>query len=109
VPEDAFGAHDLYAIETLRKLEPAAPIGSYLEFGVSRGSSMACAYHSLCAAGLDETRLIGFDSFEGLPPEASKEGWAPGQYRSTLEATRRPSAEAWCGSRTGDAGERVVP
>ncbi len=49
---------------------------------------MACAYHSLRAAGLDDARLIGFDSFAGMPPEAAEEGWAPGLFHSTIDATR---------------------
>jgi O-methyltransferase len=89
VPEDAFSACVSNAIEKLRGLEPAETFGVYLEFGVSRGTSMACVYRCLRAAGLIHTRLIGFDSFEGMPPEAAEEGWVPGQYRSTIAATRR--------------------
>jgi O-methyltransferase len=87
IPEEAFSATLLNAIATLRSLEPAERFGDYLEFGVSRGASLACAYHCLQGAGLGEARLIGFDSFEGMPPEAAGEGWAPGMFRSSLRAT----------------------
>lgn len=88
VPEGTFSACISGAIKRLRDLEPDEPFGSYLEFGVSRGTSLACAYDSLCAAGLNQTRLIGFDSFEGMPPEADEEGWSAGQFHSTINATR---------------------
>jgi O-methyltransferase len=76
-------------IAALRELSSESYIGDYLEFGVSRGSSMACAFHALRDAGDVKARLFGFDSFAGLPPEAADEGWTPEQYRSTLAATRR--------------------
>ena len=77
------------AVDKLLGLEPAAELGDYLEFGVSRGTSMACVYHVLQAKGLRHVRLVGFDSFKGLPPEAADEGWEPGIYASTAAATRR--------------------
>ncbi|HMR33370.1 MAG TPA: TylF/MycF/NovP-related O-methyltransferase [Geminicoccaceae bacterium] len=42
--------------------------GDYLEFGVYNGMSMSIAFGAIEAAGLTSTRLIGFDSFEGMPP-----------------------------------------
>ena len=50
---------------------------------------MACVYHVLQKSRLEHVRLIGFDSFEGLPPEAADEGWSPGEFHSTFSATRR--------------------
>jgi O-methyltransferase len=44
-----------------------APFGDYLEFGVYNGRSMAVAYHSFRAANVSGARLMGFDSFEGMP------------------------------------------
>ena len=44
-----------------------AEFGDYLEFGVYNGMSMSVAYAALQAVGLTGTRLIGFDSFEGMP------------------------------------------
>ena len=89
VPEEAFSACVRQAVETLQELDPPEALGDYLEFGVSRGSSMACTYRILRSAGLRHMRLIGFDSFEGLPPEAEREGWAAGDFHSSYEATRR--------------------
>jgi len=64
-------------------------IGDYLEFGVSRGTSMACVSRVLRQLHLDHVRLIGFDSFLGLPSDADGGDWAEGVYRSTVGATRR--------------------
>lgn len=66
-------------------------IGDYVEFGVYVGTSMTSMHRALMAAGLEKVRLIGFDSFEGLPSSASVEGagrWKPGQYHSDVELTR---------------------
>jgi O-methyltransferase len=78
-----------HALDQLLGRERATDLGDYLEFGVSRGTSMACVYDVLQAKGLGDVRLIGFDSFQGLPPEAADEGWEPGAYASTAAATRR--------------------
>ena len=48
---------------------------------------MACMYGALRSEGLDQVRLIGFDSFEGLPQEAGDQGWRPGEFYSSLPAT----------------------
>ena len=63
-------------------------LGAYVEFGVSRGTSMSCVYNVLKAKKIDHVRLVGFDSFEGMPEESASEGWTPGAYRSTLAATK---------------------
>lgn len=44
--------------------------GSYLEFGVFRGSTFANFYHLFRRYGLDMP-MYAFDSFEGLPPQGS--------------------------------------
>lgn len=89
VPEEAFYTcvHDVIA-----RIKPKvgnASFGDYLEFGVSRGTSMAIVYKALQDHGLKDVRLIGFDSFEGLPEEANEEGWRAGQYSSTQKTTRQ--------------------
>jgi O-methyltransferase len=89
VPQDEFSTCLKEALAKLRSLAPGEDIGDYLEFGVSRGTSMACAYKILQAEGLKNSRLIGFDSFEGMPLEADAQGWAPGDFHSTLSATRK--------------------
>jgi O-methyltransferase len=63
--------------------------GEYLEFGVSRGTSLSIVHSVLRSRGAETVRLIGFDSFEGMPEAAAGEGWKPGQYRSPIEATSR--------------------
>lgn len=66
-------------------------LGDYLEFGVYAGSSLACMERALKDLSLTSVRLFGFDSFEGLPAEATNDDgghWRPGMYRSGLEATR---------------------
>jgi len=86
VPEDEFQACARTAINTLQS--HGHKFGDYVEFGVSRGTSMACMYSALKDCGV-ESRLVGFDSFEGLGPEAEANGWETGQFASTETATRR--------------------
>ena len=88
VPEDPFCDCVRQAVAKLQELEPSERLGDYLEFGVSRGTSMACTHSALRHAGLNHMRLIGFNSFEGMPSGAEKEGWHKGQYRSSIQATR---------------------
>jgi hypothetical protein len=85
VPAGAFSETCALAIRTLKDKDHE--FGDYLEFGVSRGTSMACMHAALREAALGHVRAIGFDSFEGLPQEAQGEGWIPGSYRSTMRAT----------------------
>lgn len=99
VPEAAFSACVSGALGELQRHEPAEAMGNYLEFGVSRGTSMACVFRVLQERGLSRVRLFGFDSFEGMPPEAAAQGWRPGEFRSTLAATRR-----YLAARQVDAG-----
>lgn len=89
VPERQFEVCCRDAIRLLRSRNPNHQFGDYLEFGVSRGTSLACMHRVLQSEGLSNVRLLGFDSFEGLPPEAKAEGWAPGAFYSTMATTRR--------------------
>lgn len=80
------------AWKLLLERQPASELGDFLEFGVFYGSSLACMHEALGRVGLDQVRLFGFDSFEGLPGSASEEDdavWVPGQFRSSLGMTRR--------------------
>lgn len=88
VPETAFEECVRGALESLPRSAIASGIWDYLEFGVSRGTSMACVHRVLRQSGFHNVRLIGFDSFEGMPEEAAEQGWAPGSFRSTQAATR---------------------
>jgi O-methyltransferase len=88
VPERQFTGCVDEAITALLADHPTDDLGCYLEFGVSRGTSMACVHEAFRARGIS-IRLIGFDSFEGLPAEAADQGWHPGQYSSSRAATRR--------------------
>jgi O-methyltransferase len=86
VPEVAFTECAIDAIQALQAHDHA--FGDYVEFGVSRGTSMACMHKALSDCGV-KTRLIGFDSFEGLGAEAQDSGWSKGEFASTEAATRR--------------------
>jgi len=97
VPERALEACLTRAVQRLQAEDPAEPRGAYLEFGVCHGASMACMHRVSRALGLSRLRLFGFDSFEGLPPEAASpdEGpWQPGQYRCSLGFARNFLDEA---------------
>lgn len=89
VPAQRFSACVDNALAELRQTDPSHQIGDYLEFGVSRGTSMAAVYHVLQKNDFASARLIGFDSFAGMPPESASEGWEPGAYASPIGLTRR--------------------
>ncbi len=66
--------------------------GDYIEFGVSQGTSMACMHRVVNKLELDKVRLIGFDSFEGMPNSATEEDkgtWKPGQFACAIEDTEK--------------------
>jgi hypothetical protein len=66
-------------------------LGDYLEFGVYNGSTLAIVHDLLTRRGRISTRLFGFDSFKGLPPQARTEDnniWMPGQFRCPVEFAR---------------------
>ena len=70
-------------------------LGDYLEFGVYQGNSLVCMNRAVRKLDVDGMRLIGFDSFEGLPKSAEfDEVWSEGQFRSDLEFTRHLLDEA---------------
>lgn len=92
VPENELRAVFRDAIIRLQSLDPGQPLGDYMEFGVAFGSSMACMHEALVETGNRDMRLFGFDSFEGLPPEADEEhehGWFSGQIQSSLEFAKK--------------------
>lgn len=89
VPPDDLQTAMSSALKVLESRTGRDGVGDYFEFGVYNGTSMACMYRALEAAGQQEVRLFGFDSFEGLPDEANDadEGgeWRPGQFASSQE------------------------
>jgi hypothetical protein len=68
-----------------------AAVGDYLEFGVYNGTSLARMHKVLVAAGNRHSRLVGFDSFAGLPEVAATDSgghWAPGEFSCSIDFTR---------------------
>jgi O-methyltransferase len=66
-------------------------VGDYLEFGVYVGATMTCFDRARRAAGVDGVRLVGFDSFAGMPPEAATEGAGfslPGLFSASVDEAR---------------------
>ena len=52
------------------------------------GATLASVYDVFQEAGLTQARFFGFDSFEGLPPGADKEGkgmWTAGQCSCPID------------------------
>src|SRR5436853_5403287 len=76
------------ALLVLRDRLGTDEVGDYLEFGVYAGGTMTCADRARSAAGVEQMRLIGFDSFEGLPAEAEQinpERWSAGMFACSPE------------------------
>lgn len=88
VPAEEFTTTIAQSLDVLLKRETIRDLGAYVEFGVSRGTSMACVFRELSARKIESVKLVGFDSFEGMPDESAAEGWTPGAYKSTLAATK---------------------
>ena len=66
--------------------------GVYLEFGVYVGTSLACMYKAATGIGASKLRMIGFDSFEGMPPGVEKEDgshWHKGELYSDVSLTQQ--------------------
>jgi hypothetical protein len=91
VDADALEASYVSALKRLQTLRGHEALGDYLEFGVCHGTSTLCMDRALRAVGATDIRLFGFDSFEGLPPEAATDDggvWAPGHFNSDLDFTQ---------------------
>jgi hypothetical protein len=90
VPAETLQSKYRDALQTLSQAVGAENLGDYLEFGVYQGTSLSCMFAASQELGLKQFRLFGFDSFEGLPPNAQQEDaqvWRPGEFRSSLEYT----------------------
>ena len=91
VAADQLKPQYLKALTTLSETLGAGALGDYLEFGVCHGTSLSCMHQALKELDLTNTRIFGFDSFEGLPENARLEGnkyFAPGAFSSSLEKTK---------------------
>lgn len=90
VPEAELERTYRRALTQLLERRGGEALGDYLEFGVYAGSSLACMDGALKELDVTGMRMFGFDSFEGLPAEASDDDgghWRPGMYRSDLDST----------------------
>ncbi len=88
VDEAKFRAAVGRAIDHLLEKIDEEELGDYLEFGVYNGSTLAIVHDLLTRRGRTSSRLFGFNSFEGLPPEANVEDnniWMSGQYRCPID------------------------
>lgn len=98
VPLENYEAKCREALRWLVEQSQGRPIGDYLEFGVCHGSSMSCMNRAVKILSLEsQMRLVGFDSFEGLPDTTGMEDghiWKGGMCRSDIEFTRRFLTEA---------------
>jgi len=80
------------------------PQGLVFEFGVFEGESLCFLVSSLLSFGLTH-RVVGFDSFSGLPENAAFDSrrWAKGafssSYRNTYAQIAEHLGEATCGIR----------
>lgn len=66
-------------------------LGDYLEFGVCHGSSLSYMVETLRKLKIDNIRIFGFDSFEGLPKEALNQDdgvWVPGTFNASIEKVK---------------------
>jgi len=62
----------------------------YLEFGVFNGSSLACMHNASKEGRFENLKLIGVDSFQGLPDGVEREDegvWFPGQFSCSKSKT----------------------
>lgn len=87
VPMQVLPEKYTHALELLVAERGHHELGDYLEFGVYQGSSMSCMYRAMESLGLHTMRLIGFDSFSGLPEQADHEDggiWYAGQYGASV-------------------------
>ena len=88
VPEEAFRDKVRELVALIIQKQGKEHIGDYLEFGVFNGATLAGVYQVFQEFGLNEACFFGFDSFEGLPPEADHEDeglWFPGKCSCSLE------------------------
>jgi O-methyltransferase len=95
VPERELEATYKRALQSLIRRDGPQSVGDYLEFGVYTGTSLLCMARASEALGLEQMRLFGFDSFEGLPAVADNEAtpWASGDMKADPGYVRARLAE----------------
>jgi hypothetical protein len=67
-------------------------LGDYLEFGVSRGTTMACMHRVVTRLKLEKVRLFGFDAFEDTTLNEGPNhcgSWNTERAQVTIEQTKR--------------------
>ena len=90
VPEQALEQSYESALQLLGIDRDDAP-RVYLEFGVYVGTTMSCMYHAAAATGTKNLRLVGFDSFQGMPDGAEQlddQRWTAGQLFADMDLTK---------------------
>ena len=90
VPEEELEGTLASALRFLGKDSADAP-AAYLEFGVYIGTSLACMYRAAASVGASKLRIIGFDSFEGMPDGVEQEDgsrWHKGELYSDVALTK---------------------
>lgn len=78
-------------INTLKEIK-GEEIGDYLEFGVFNGNSIGSMEIAKEVTNTKNTRLFGFDAFEGLPEESENEDggvWKKGFYSCSFEQMQK--------------------
>lgn len=91
VPVEALKQKQREALLYLKTTVGLETIGDYLEFGVFNGTSLGCMFQVLQEFGLNQVRLFGFDSFEGLPETDAEEDigvWDAGGFKCHIEVTK---------------------
>jgi len=91
VPPKKLKRFFLKSIKTLRTLK-GGEVGDYLEFGVFNGTSMICMMQACRELGIKKTKIIGFDSFQGLPEGKTNEDdgvWSKGMYNCSFKDLKK--------------------
>ena len=91
VPEDQLPETFASALRYLGKDSAETP-ATYLEFGVYIGTSLACMYQAASKVGAAKLRIVGFDSFEGMPAGVEQEDgshWHKGELYSDVALTQQ--------------------
>ena len=88
LPAEALERTFAEAIEVARAA--GAPTLDYVEFGVGYGTSLRCYDRASRARGAADARLVGFDSFQGLPADDEQDDspWEEGAFAVSERVVR---------------------